>query len=57
MSGLAVGGRRATSAAVACYRYSQQNTRYTTWKLTLYGVPGGTARTEEVSQGEFPRVK
>jgi len=57
VSGLAVGGRRATSAADAYYRYSQQNTRYTTWKLTLYGVPGGTARTEDVTQGQFPRVK
>ncbi len=40
----------------AFYLYTQQNTQYTTWTLTLYGVEGGTADTTEVSEKDFPKV-
>ncbi len=41
----------------AYYRYSQRRTQYTAWTLSLYGVSGGTAQTEGVSERDFPRVK
>jgi len=40
----------------AFYRYTQQNTQYTTWTLSLYAVPGGSAGVQQVSEGDFPRV-
>ena len=40
----------------ASYRYTQQNTQYTEWTLSLYGVPGGTAGVRQISENEFPRI-
>jgi hypothetical protein len=40
----------------AYYRYTQQNTEYTTWTLSLYVVYGGTAGVTSVSESDFPRV-
>ena len=38
------------------YRCTQGHVRYSGWKISLNPVVGGTARTQTVSEGEFPRV-
>lgn len=36
--------------------FTSSSTTYTTWGVTLHGVVGGTASTENVSENEFPDI-
>jgi hypothetical protein len=36
--------------------FTTGTTSYTTWSITLHGVVGGTASTDDVSEGEFPDI-
>lgn len=45
-----------TSWSDSMYRYTQGHVQYSGWRITLHGVPGGNARTEDVAQNDFPRV-
>lgn len=37
--------------------FSTSGLTYTTWRVTLYGLVGGAAQTEEVAPAEFPPIK
>jgi hypothetical protein len=45
-----------TSWSTYAYNYTQGHVQWSVWRITLNPVAGGTARTDDVGEGGFPRV-
>lgn len=39
------------------FPFRTTSTTYTTWKVTLYKVPGGTASIDSINEGQFPDLR